>query len=640
MAACLDAELTSETQEDTLRQRASPILSLLEDVQAHILSFLDGRSLSASACTCTRLRRALATPEYGASLWRSLCYEALDAHALALHVCALASGGPAASKPDAAFWRDLWWASERLPDVGFTWWKDGATRLKLQAQAPSSPQASQESQSFQTTQFLARAGHTATVVDDLILYTGGMERNRVSANCNVLVLDIQQQTVWQAQNDPDGRARIAVYGGYEPQGTEFGRDELYEMTVLDGGRCIKWRRRTTTGVVPLLRYHLTLHSFDSGRTLVLHGGDHGDQDDATDDALLALNAEIDNAAETTVYFLEVASGVWRRHRSMGGPGHRTHHFGCVYADEEDPTREYLVLAGGSPENSGQFGTPDDYANTQAHVLDLRGLAWTAGSSEVLPPPRIRTSGHVVGHYLLLVGGWGERARFLTDTWALDLRTRSWRPVHGHNQPLVKTAVCGGSVAGLVAFGGITRTPLFGIMQVCRTDIFLLGDQRERLGESQEDSEDGGTAAEPSSSGVEMMEVVINGEVLRFPAGMLQMLLQGAQPMQDDDDDDDDDDGDDDDDVDDDDDGDDSDSDSDDEAEVDDDEDGDDGDSDGGGGVEDADDANVIAIDGHDNDDGENAYGNEIVDGGNGDIGDASDNNVYSKNTSMSTSEAS
>jgi hypothetical protein len=109
----------------------------------------------------------------------------------------------------------------------------------------------------------------------------------------------------------------------------------------------------------------------------------------------------------------------------------------------DRKRGRLIVFGGSTSTSGTAFTPLD----DTYALDLKTGAWTALSSATKPPPRLFHSVAIDndGEQLYVFSGGDENAftgPFLRDTWALDLKTDTWR----------KLTTTGSTPLGRIQFG--------------------------------------------------------------------------------------------------------------------------------------------------------------------------------------------
>eukprot|EP00744_Colponema_vietnamica_P006638 GILI01009626.1.p1 GENE.GILI01009626.1~~GILI01009626.1.p1 ORF type:complete len:775 (+),score=137.14 GILI01009626.1:76-2325(+) len=226
------------------------------------------------------------------------------------------------------------------------------------------------------------------------------------------------------------------------------RYNSFEPIYIKGSVADEPQQRPDTILPPSARCHHT--ACDSqGRYLVVFGG----------------SAERGTVLLNDVHAFDTMSQRWRHVGADGGrhePSGRFGHSAVVVSN-------ILYVFGGRSVKKNEGTSSSLVLTNDVHLFDLDKFAWKKRihvakldddsiSTKVAPPKRFHHGACVIGQTMFIHGGEGAAGQFLSDTWALDTRTKDWRLVHtaADSVPRSRHALFGCGEA-LLALGGVTST---------------------------------------------------------------------------------------------------------------------------------------------------------------------------------------
>jgi hypothetical protein len=204
------------------------------------------------------------------------------------------------------------------------------------------------------------------------------------------------------------RGRILVYGGNVAAPVDcMPRYELVDELWAFHLDCASWERLSPSGGPGIRARHAT--ALDTRRDRMLFFGGR------TREGLGSYTNYDD------VWAFDLATDTWTQLETSGtGPSPRSSAV-AVY----DEARDRLIVMGGNVSTSGLTLTGAD----DTHALDLATGEWTAIEGAG-PSARLFHGGVILGEELIVFGGTPTfDGPFYADTWALDLRTDTWRLVN-------------------------------------------------------------------------------------------------------------------------------------------------------------------------------------------------------------------
>lgn len=391
---------------------------------------------------------------------------------------------------------------------------------------------------------MARSGHTATMLGTLVVVAGGILRDNSSA-MDVMIINLATLKVRRPEvlgNPPATRFRhtcvaiphvvpgsrlhqqlvaagiepehgnlLAIYGGWNSLGEEFGGDRLEVLQVTGCGSRVRWASLITDGEAPGVRFNHTADIINNDEEMIVVGGDGSG---VAEDVVLAEEGGHSAGGGLWVYVLDLGALSWKRIMTCGvdpsqAPVAQALHLSVTRTCPETGAEELVVVGGSGKEgildmvprvlnltswrwrkvtSPTLWATPQRPVNSMAMAGDETSSTWPTipprGPAAVpedpmvpfYPPPRQRAASvKISNRWLLVLSGQSLHDTYLGDVQRLHLPTLQWAPtprVMGRPSSLTRR-VAGLTAAGLVAFGGCVPTVL-GVMPVYKTDVLLLG----------------------------------------------------------------------------------------------------------------------------------------------------------------------
>ena len=119
---------------------------------------------------------------------------------------------------------------------------------------------------------------------------------------------------------------------------------------------------------------------------------------------------------------DLATDTWNESTTTGTPPSARSAAVAVY----DAARDRLSVFGGNTSTDGAIYA----AVNDVLALDLATGEWTSINAGTAPDPRLAHGGIVLNGELVIFGGhYNFGGPYFNDSWALDLATDQWRPIH-------------------------------------------------------------------------------------------------------------------------------------------------------------------------------------------------------------------